>query len=158
VVILNNAEEGWTRTATLSTAGNDQFGNTLAGDETTLVVGTRSASNDTNGTRAYVHELVDGTWTQTRLDLAGVRSSATPVAVAGDTAVVGTPGGGDQQGQAFVFTRSAGEWSRQARLGVNTATASFGRTVAATGNTVLVGTPGNSESGYNRDPIYVFTR
>jgi hypothetical protein len=156
VVILNNAEEGWTRTATLSTAGNDQFGNTLAGDETTLVVGTRSASNDTNGTRAYVHELVDGTWTQTRLDLADVRSSAISVAVAGDTAVVGTSGGGDQQGQAFVFTRAAGEWSRQSRLVVNNATAAFGRTVAATGNTVLVAAPDNSESGSQRDPVYVF--
>jgi hypothetical protein len=156
VVILDHSGEGWIETATLSTAGNDQFGNTLAGDDTTLAVGTRSASNETNGARAYVHELVDGTWTQTRLDLAGVRSSVTPVAVAGNTAVVGMPGSGDQQGQAFVFTRSASEWSRQSRLVVNNATAAFGRTVAATRNTVLVATPDNSESGDQRDPIYVF--
>lgn len=156
VVILNNSSEGWTKTATLSTAGNDQFGYTLAGDETTLAVGTQSASNGTNGARAYIHELVDGTWNQTRLNLADVQSSATSVANTGDTVVVGAPAGDNQQGQAFVFTRSAGEWSRQSRLVVNNAPAAFGRTVAATGNTVLVATPDNSESGDQRDPVYVF--
>jgi hypothetical protein len=156
VVILSDSDEEWTKTATLSTVGNDQFGYTLAGDDTTLAVGTRSASNNTTSAGAYVHELVDGTWTQTRLDLADVRSSTTSVAIAGDTAVVGAPSGDDQQGQAFVFKRSAGEWSRQSHLVVNNATGVFGRTVAATGNTVLVAAPDNSESGNQRDPVYAF--
>ena len=156
VVILSDSDEEWTKTATLSTAGNDQFGYTLAGNDTTLAVGIRSASNNTTSAGAYVHELVDGTWTQTRLNLADVRSSAASVATAGDTAVVGAPSGDDQQGQAFVFKGSAGEWSRQSRLVVNNSIGSFGHTVAATGNTVLVAAPDNSESGNQRDPVYVF--
>lgn len=157
VVILNNAGDEWTETTTFSTAGNDQFGNTVAGDDTTLAVGTRSASSDANDTRAYVHERADGTRTHTQLDLPDVQSPAVPVAITGDIAVVGAPASDERQGRAFVFERSAGEWSQRSELVVDDANAAFGRAVAATGSIVLVATPDNSGAGNQRDAVYVFS-
>lgn len=156
VILFDETSDGWTKTAALSTSGNDQFGSTLAGDNTTLVVGTRSTSSETNGARVYVYELVSGTWTRTQLDLTEVHSSTISAAIADDIVVVGAPARNDKQGQAFIFERSSGSWSRQSRLGVDDATAAFGRTVDTTDTITLVAAPDDT-SGEQRGAVYVFT-
>ena len=67
------------------------------------------------------------------------------VAVSGDTAVVGahrddTPAG-DDAGSAYVFVRSGGTWTQQAKLTASDAAAGdlFGFSVAVAGDTAVVG-------------------
>jgi hypothetical protein len=87
------------------------------------------------------------------------------VSLGGDTALVGAPGedldGKINAGAAYVFTRSGGTWSRQAKLTAADAEArdEFGRSVSTDGDTALVGAyladpDGMSEAG----AAYVFTR
>ena len=61
-------------------------------------------------------------------------------AVDGDTALVGAPGASGK-GAAYVFVRSGGAWSQQARLiaGDGAAGDEFGRSVAVDGDTAVVG-------------------
>ena len=108
-----------------------------------------------------------GTWTQqaklTASDAAADDLFGISVAVAGDTAVVGayfddTPAGTDA-GSAYVFVRSGGTWTQQAKLTASDAAASdqFGVSVAVAGDTAVVGayvddTPAGDDAG----SAYVF--
>lgn len=71
------------------------------------------------------------------------------VAVSGDTAVVGAPGENVDSGAAYVFVRSNGQWSQDARLQTSNAGAGdrFGEAVAIDGTTIVVGAPGESSNG-----------
>jgi hypothetical protein len=100
------------------------------------------------------------------------------VAISGDTLVVTAPRHGEDPitfstlGAVYVFTRSAGVWSEQARLiGSNTEGGDgFGATVAISGDTVVVGASNEASAatGVNGDQTdnsvpgvgaaYVFTR
>ncbi|MCW1915394.1 hypothetical protein OJ996_17550 [Luteolibacter sp. GHJ8] len=98
------------------------------------------------------------------------------VAISGNTVVIGASIDGYQTGSnsgtAFVFTRSGGVWTQQARLkGSNTESGDlFGRSVAISGDTLVVGAIGEDSSsggvgGNQADnslsssgAAYVFTR
>ena len=79
------------------------------------------------------------------------------VALSGDTALVGAASAGTPRrantGAAYVFTRSGGLWTQQAKLIADDgATADwFGSSVALDGDTALIGAPGHNAA-------YVFTR
>lgn len=63
------------------------------------------------------------------------------VAVSGDTMVVGANEvGATDAGAAYVFVRSGGVWTQQARLSV-TGSLAFGAAVAISGDTIVVGAP-----------------
>ncbi len=85
------------------------------------------------------------------------------VAVAGDAAVVGMPGGDDTQnnsGTVLVFTRdSNGDWSQAAKLKAGDAGADdhFGTSVALDGNTMAVGAFWDDGNGSQSGSVYVFT-
>lgn len=87
------------------------------------------------------------------------------VAVDGDTAVVGAyfddlPGGIDH-GSAYVFVRTGGVWTQQAKLTASDAATqdNFGVSVAISGDTVVVGAWGASVAGIsNAGAAYVFVR
>jgi FG-GAP repeat len=75
------------------------------------------------------------------------------VAISGNTAVVGAPGGYDVPGAAYVFVNSGGVWQQTAKL-VPESSAEydlFGESVAIDGNLIVVGGPavevGPSEYG-----------
>ena len=74
----------------------------------------------------------------------------------GNTAIVGGPNDNRETGAAWVFTRSGGVWSQQAKL-VDTAAAEQGRSVSlsADGNTAIVGGPGDNNGV---GAAWVFTR
>jgi len=87
------------------------------------------------------------------------------VAVSGDIAVVGVPqddmGGNDDQGAAFVFTRSGTNWTLQQQLVAGDAAAGdyFGWSVALSGDTALIGAPGDDIDGNDdQGSAYVFVR
>lgn len=73
------------------------------------------------------------------------------VALDGDTALVGAPSADDFNGAAYVFTRAAGAWTEQAKLGANEDTYGFGESVALSGDSALFGV------WYN-NAAYVFGR
>ena len=87
------------------------------------------------------------------------------IAISGDTALVGASyddvGTNPDQGSVYVFTRSGGIWSQQAKLTAVDGAAydGFGATVALDGDTAVVGTP-SDDVGANPDQgsVYVFTR
>ncbi len=85
------------------------------------------------------------------------------VALYGDTLIVGARGASPtqiNQGAAYVFTRSNGNWAFQTKLipsdpETNDA---FGFSVALFGNTAIIGAPGKTISAIHQGAAYVFTR
>ena len=90
------------------------------------------------------------------------------VAISGDTAVVGAKGDdvyllGDHQGAAYVYVRSGGNWTQQARLKINDgfyvgANDQFGCSVAISGDTIVVGAPWDNGEWTDEGAAYVFVR
>jgi hypothetical protein len=141
-------------------AAGDFFGWSVAISGYTAVVGARTADvgGAYNQGAAYVFTRSGGTWTErqklTASDGATFDEFGSSVAIDGDTIVVGAReadvGGSQNQGAAYVFTRSGTTWTEQRKLTALDGGASegFGRSVAISGGTVVVGT---------RSAAYVFT-
>ncbi len=82
------------------------------------------------------------------------------VAVDGDTAVVGMPGGDDgglNAGAAFVFIKGSGGWTEVAKLRASDPNAAyrFGLSVALQGSTIVVGAPDHASK---KGAVYLFTK
>jgi hypothetical protein len=151
----------------INAEGGDYFGNSVALDGDTLVVGVPSedsgfddveSDNSATGSGAvYVFTRVDGSWRQQAyLKASNVQTYdyfGYTVAVDGDTLVVGailedsnandgeTDNSAAQAGAVYVFTRVDSSWSQQALLKASNAEGNdyFGYTVAVDGDTVVVG-------------------
>ncbi|NEX16856.1 MAG: hypothetical protein C1943_09565 [Halochromatium sp.] len=84
------------------------------------------------------------------------------VAIDGDTALIGAYKNdvdGVSFGAAYVFTRSNGLWSEQAKLRSRDGnTSTFGISVALDGDTALVGAPDYYYDGITTGAVFVFTR
>ncbi len=78
----------------------------------------------------------------------------------GDMAVVGASGANAEQGAAYVFVRSGGSWTQQAKLSAADGAPAdrFGERVAVDGDTALVGTFYPLMGETRRNPAYVFIR
>jgi hypothetical protein len=147
----------------------DHFGYSVAVSGDTAVIGAYQNDPDTllDAGAAYVFVRSGVVWSPQ----ATLRPSVTAaydyfgraVAVAGNTAVIGSPGadlaGRESAGAAEVFVRSGEMWSRQARLSAADAAAfdNFGLSVAVSQETVVIGSiyddhPGGSNAG----SAYVF--
>jgi hypothetical protein len=144
-------------------ATGDLFGWAVSLDGTTAILG--AMHDDDNGSSsgsAYVFVNDGTTWTEEAkliasdgaiLDLFGIS-----VAVNGDTAVVGSMNdeGGDEAGAVYVFVRSGGNWTQQAKILADD-TEPFGRfggSLFLAGDTLLVGSDHKHDSG----SAYVFVR
>lgn len=85
------------------------------------------------------------------------------VAVSGDTAVIGAwvaDDNGTYSGAAYVFTRSGGVWTQQAKLlpTDNLGGDYFGDSVSVSGDTAVVGAEGDDDNGTSSGSAYTFTR
>lgn len=85
------------------------------------------------------------------------------VAISGDTAVVGAQrdgDGGSQTGSAYVFIKSGGAWTQQAKLTASDAGSldNFGNAVAISGDTIVVGAVYDDNGFTDSGSAYVFTR
>ena len=161
-------EDGWNRS--LSSIANlripdaptdGRFGYSVATDGNTIVVGAPGAG------AAYVYSRPDTGWADisspaklTASDVAAGSRFGHAVSVAGDSIVVGDPGGGGA-GAAYVFTKADTGWadtSASVKLTASDGASGdrFGYSVSASGSTVLVGGPGN-ENGEGTGAAYVFT-
>src|SRR5215475_16053425 len=87
------------------------------------------------------------------------------VAISGDTAIVGAPSNDinvdADQGAAYIFVRSGGNWTQEARLKAPLGAAGdyFGGAVAISGDTAIVGAYlDDTVANVNQGVVYVFTR
>ncbi|HXG20062.1 MAG TPA: FG-GAP repeat protein [Methylomirabilota bacterium] len=110
----------------------------------------------------------DSSFVQTAKLLAGDKTSGdqfgASVALSGDTAMVGAPGGdtaGALSGAVYVFMRdSAGQWQPGQKLvaGDSAAGDLFGGSIALHGDIALIGARGERSQGDFAGAVYVFTR
>ncbi|UCG17078.1 MAG: hypothetical protein JSV19_03410, partial [Phycisphaerales bacterium] len=164
----------WTEQTKLTAsdaAAGDIFGASVSVFGNTAVIGA-ALDDHTGGTdagAAYVFVRSDGVWTeQTKLtasDAAGGDYFGYSVSVSGDTAVIGAfyhdHAGGSDAGAAYVFVRSGGVWTEQAKLTASDAAADdhFGWSVAVSGDTVVIGAHFADPAGVSKaGAAYVFVR
>jgi len=187
--VFTRTGDTWTQQAYLKASNTDAFdyfGWSVAIDGDTIVVGAPaedSAGDDpdddsaTQSGAAYVFTRTADTWTQQGYlkapDPVPYAQFGASVAVSRDTVVVGDlaadgPDGTDATGAAYVFTRTADTWTRQAQLRASNPDErdSFGRSVAIDGDTIAVaaswedgnGTDGEADnSAPDAGAVYVFT-
>ena len=139
-----------------SCGGSDFFGNSVAIDGDTIVVGAHGAGT---GGAAYVLRTSDGGATYdevaklTASDAASSDRFGYSVAIDGNTIVVGAYRKGSWTGAAYVFRTTDGgaTYVELAKLTAADAASgdSFGYSVAVAGDTVVVGT-------YSKEAVYVF--
>jgi hypothetical protein len=143
--VLVRGAARWSEQAKLTAsdaAAFDYFGNSVAIAGDLAVIG--APGDDAGGADAgsvYVFARRRVAWSEqaklTAADAAPGDQFGGAVAVAGDTIVVGAPGG-DGAGSVHVFVRSGASWVEQAEL---TGTEGFGSSVAVAGHTLVVGSP-----------------
>ena len=146
-----------------------QFGNAVAIDGSTMVVGARfDSTTASQAGAAFVFVLTNGSWVQQAVLLANDGAASDKfgysVAVNGNTIVVGAyqdDTGFADGGSAYVFVRSGTTWSFQQKLtpALMAANDEFGNAVGITGNSIIVGShfadlPSNADAG----AAYVFQR
>jgi hypothetical protein len=146
--VFTRSASGWHQTAELvgsGTAGDDNFGYSVALSGSTAVVGAPYHSKDAG--RAYVFSASASGWHQTA-ELVGSDTAigdkfGTSVAVSGSTAVVGAPDHAAYAGRAYVFSGSASGWHQTAELVGSgmVGAGGFGASLALSGSTLVVGAP-----------------
>lgn len=144
----------WTLQAALRSAPvaiNDYFGFGLALEGDTAVIG--APRDETHGDRSgavYVFSRIEGSWLQTAKLLPA--DGATPdwfgkiVSLDGDTLLIGAPYDDDNgwwSGSAYLFSRSRGVWTEQAKLLPKDGLPEegFGFALALDGDTAIIGLP-----------------
>jgi hypothetical protein len=150
---------------------SDFFGSALALDGDTAFVGAylEGPGGIFDAGSVYVYTRSGSTWTQQQKLTAGDAQARDQFGVAisldGDTAIIGAngedPSGISGAGSAYVFTRSGGTWSQEAKLTASDAQAGdqFGFSVSLDGDTALVGAQNEDQAGNsNAGSAYVFTR
>lgn len=144
----------------------DEFGNAVAVDGDTIVVGANGA-DDPNGEHAgaaYVFTLSSSGWAQQAKLVAsdGTRGDqfGYSVALDGDTIVIGPFGVDDPEGgSAYVFTRDGSTWSETTLLTPDDGDKgdNFGGSVALDGATAVGGAPQDADpNGTAAGSAYVF--
>ncbi|XCN73905.1 MAG: FG-GAP repeat protein [Candidatus Electrothrix aestuarii] len=169
--IFTRSEGVWTQQAKLTASDAsiwDYFGGAVALSGDTALIG--ASRNDHAGDwsgAAYVFTRSGGVWTQqaklTASDATSLDYFGQSLSLSGDTALIGAWGddnGGDWSGAAYVFIRSGGVWTQQAKLTASdpATQANFGRSVSLSGNTALVGADYDNNDGLRSGAAYVFTR
>lgn len=141
------------------------FGFAVAASGDTILVGAWAAapSDVYRGGAAYVFVRDStGTWSQqAKLVASDVSSEARfgySVALDGDTAVVGAYGDAGFAGAGYVFRRTGGVWTQEAKLTASDPkpNGDFGMSVAVQGRTAVIGAPCACET--TSGAAYVFER
>ncbi len=166
-VFRRNDEGNWPQEIRLSAAdasAGDQFGSQVAISGYSAIVGAPFSDDGGNSSGSAYIFTRNGSWSQTKLsvNVTAGNQLGFGVAIDGDTAIAGAPGGGDNyRGLAYVFTRdAAGSWNLSDTLSPVDATegACFGWSVAIDGDSTIVGAVGDGAGGFNSGAAFVFTR
>jgi hypothetical protein len=140
----------------IGTVSGDEFGAAVAADGSAAIAGSRldDLPGKADVGSARIFRVENGAWTleatllPPTADQVAKNYFGASVAIAGDLAVVGSPGsdvaGADNAGVAYVFRRVAGTWTLEATLARASAAANdkFGTAVATIGDFIAVGAPG----------------
>lgn len=153
------------KVAAVGGMSGDHFGDAVAIDGDTLVVGARSDSSAGYASgAAYVFVRDGANWTQQQRlvapDAATITAFGASVAVEGDTVVVGAPGADWPSGAAYVFVREGAGWTLRQKLtgGVDGWQSTFGAGVAISSGTIVVGAHNDSAAAEGAGAAHVFTR
>ncbi len=140
------------------------FGEALALDGDTLAIS--SYYRDDSAGAVYVYTRTAGVWSLqaelTAADRAMNDLFGVSVALDGDTLAISaqgadTPNGVDS-GAVYIFTRTAGVWTQQAKLLPGTAGMQAGRSLALSSGTLFVGSPSaDSANVMNSGQVTVYT-
>jgi len=162
VYVFTRTDGVWSEAQKLTAddgAANDWFGQSVALNGDTAVIGASQYLNFGNGA-AYVFARSNGTWSQVQKlaasDGVGRDQFGISVAVDGNTALVGAFGASFYAGAAYVFANDGGTWSETQKLTADDAATNsdFGVAVALQGATALVGAYGDASY---QGAGYVFT-
>ncbi|GJM25097.1 MAG: hypothetical protein DHS20C16_15120 [Phycisphaerae bacterium] len=148
-------------------ANDDAFGQSVDISGDTIIASSHGDDNtgpSSSSGSVYIFVRDGGVWTQqaflTADDASGGDQFGFSVAISGDTAVIGavtddTPE--DSSGSAYVFVRSAGIWTQQAKLIADDSAEDdyFGYDVEIDGDTAIIGAP---EDFFNPGSAYIFVR
>ena len=144
------------------------FGTSVAIDSNTVIASVHADfEKGTNAGAAVVFARTNGTWTQ-QAKLIGSNTGpghllGQSVDISGNTAVIGAVGdtsAGTNSGSAYVFVRSHGVWTQQAKLSANDAGPEdkFGQSAAISDDTIIIGAPSDTPNGTDSGSAYIFTR
>jgi len=172
VYVFRRIDGAWVREAKLLPATGEMsaFGAALAAEGDTIVIGApEDDARALNAGRAHVFTRSGSVWSlQAELVAEDARMLdyfGYSVALSGDSVIVGSPRNarkGVSSGAAYVFSRTAGVWSQQARLVAADGDSGdmAGNSVAICGDTAVVGANGVSGiyGAGGSGAAYVFTR
>jgi FG-GAP repeat len=150
----------------------------LSADGNTAIVGGPADETSIGAGAAWIYTRSGGLWTQqAKLVGAGAvggasQGASVSLSADGNTAILGgfwdnrvTPGGNFSIGAAWVFTRSGGTWTQQAKLvgtgAIGYAGQGYSVSLSADGNTAIVGGPFDDNGGIafgGTGAAWVFTR
>lgn len=172
--VFERSGDTWSQQTKLVPEDNnedDRLGKSVALVGDTALVGayTDSEPNGFEAGSAYIFERSDGTWTQQAKlvpdDGDSQDAFGYSVALTDDTALIGAyideDPYGEEAGSAYVFERSDGTWTQQAKLlpGDGEEFIRFGESVALDGGTALVGAKRDiNPNGNFAGATYVFVR
>ena len=171
--VFMRSGDRWVEDAKLTASdgvASDSFGGSVAVTGETVAVG--ATQDGSRPGAVYVFVRSGGVWVeQAKLTASDGEPGDTfgiSLALTGDTLVVGdqvNDGNGQFSGAAYVFSRSGGVWTEDAKLTPSDATAFafFGRSVALTPDLLAVGASGDVDEGFDagiEDPgaVYLFAR
>ena len=150
---------------------SDQFGNAVAIDGDTAVIGAYSHGPPSDSGIAYVFEKTPTGWSEVAILTASNPGAGDwfgwSVGISGDTVVVGAPAGDTttvaNAGTAYVFERPAGGWMNMTETAMLTASDAIlahglGNAVAISGDTIVVADESNQIFGFLSGAAYVFER
>jgi len=157
----------WSQQALLVGSGvnGGSLGTTVAlsADGNTAIIGVSGDSNSTGA--AWVFTRSSGVWSQQGPKLVGTgavgaagQGGAVALSGDGNTAILGGLNDNNEVGATWVFTRSNGVWTQQAKLVGTGAVGAAGQgsslALSGDGNTAIVGGPGDNNSA---GAAWVFT-
>ena len=131
---------------------NDAFGQAVAIDGNTMVVGMVGPIDSVGNAFVYVRNA-NGAWAL-QASLGGPAANSrfgSCVGVSGDTVLVGSPGSTEEA--AYIYTRNGAAWTQQAILSVG-AKAGFAQYCDLHGDSAMVSAANGSTGG----GVYIFTR
>jgi hypothetical protein len=165
-VFVQAADGTWSQQAKLTAAdgaAQDRFGNSVAVDGGTAVIGAYEDGYASGSAYVFVR-AADGTWSQqaklTAADGAAYDRFGNSVAVDGGTAVIGAYAY-NHSGSAYVFVQTAdGTWSQQAKLTADDGAGGdlSGNSVSVSGDTAVIGACLDDDKGSYSGSAYVFVR
>jgi hypothetical protein len=173
--VFSDTSGSWIQTAKLTAADGalgDEFGEAVAIDGHTIVIGAPQHTVGTNADQGAVYVFSDtsGSWTKTA-ELSASDGQANDgfgavLAVSGSTIGVAEPdhraGALTGQGAALVFSDTAGTWSQTAELTTSDPTFSlnvgdaFG-SIAISGSNIVVGASAHAHGSASTGAVYEFT-